>query len=212
VPIQLDADLPVPLIPLAWLVGRWAGAGVAGYPTMEGDLRFGQEVSFTHEGRPFLTYTSQTWLLDDDGRQVRPLASETGYWRPAAALPGEHAENPDADAESSEVQGSGVEGSGVEGSGVESSGAGETGPGSPIEVLLAHPSGYVEIYHGAVDGPRVMLETDAVVRTRTAKDYAAATRMYGLVEGDLLWVMDMAAGGVRLTSHASARLKRVPDA
>jgi hypothetical protein len=79
-------------------------------------------------------------------------------------------------------------------------------------VLLAHPSGYVEIYHGAVDGPRVTLETDAVVRTRTAKDYAAATRMYGLVEGDLLWVMDMAAGGVPLTSHASARLKRVPDA
>jgi THAP4-like, heme-binding beta-barrel domain len=194
VPIQLDADLPAPLIPLAWLVGRWAGAGVAGYPTMERDLRFGQEVSFTHGGRPFLTYTSRTWLLDDEGRQVRPLASETGYWRPAAAQPGEHAENPDADTE-----------------GVDTEGA-DAISSNPIEVLLAHPSGYVEIYHGAVDGPRVTLETDAVVRTRTAKDYAAATRMYGLVEGDLLWVMDMAAGGVRLTSHASARLKRVPDA
>ena len=193
-PIQLDADLPAPLIPLAWLVGRWAGAGVAGYPTMEGDLRFGQEVSFTHDGRPFLTYTSQTWLLDDEGRQVRPLASETGYWRPAAAQPGEHAENADADTEDADAVGA------------------EAISSNPIEVLLAHPSGYVEIYHGAVDGPRVTLETDAVVRTRTAKDYAAATRMYGLVEGDLLWVMDMAAGGVRLTSHASARLKRVPDA
>ena len=193
-PIQLDADLPAPLIPLAWLVGRWAGAGVAGYPTMEGDLRFGQEVSFTHGGRPFLTYTSQTWLLDDEGRQVRPLASETGYWRPAAAQPGEHAENADADTEDADAVGA------------------EAISSNPIEVLLAHPSGYVEIYHGAVDGPRVTLETDAVVRTRTAKDYSAATRMYGLVEGDLLWVMDMAAGGVRLTSHASARLKRVPDA
>ena len=186
-PIQLDADLPAPLIPLAWLVGRWAGAGVAGYPTMDGDLRFGQEISFTHDGRPFLAYTSTTWLLDDDGHQVRPLVSETGYWRPAAPQPGQHAE--DADAEP------------------------ETAPaGTPVEVLLAHPSGYVEIYHGAVDGPRITLETDAVVRTRTAKDYAAATRMYGLVEGDLLWVMDMAAGGVPLTSHASARLKRLPDA
>jgi hypothetical protein len=189
VPIQLDADLPAPLIPLAWLVGRWAGAGVAGYPSMEGDIRFGQEVSFTHGGRPFLTYTSSTWLLDDEGRQVRPLTSETGYWRPAAAQPGEHAENPDADPDPS-----------------------PPATGSPIEVLLAHPNGYVEIYQGAVDGPRVTLETDAVVRTRTADDYAAATRMYGLVEGDLLWVMDMAAGGVPLTSHASARLKRVPEA
>jgi hypothetical protein len=194
VPIQLDADLPAPLIPLAWLVGRWAGAGVAGYPTMEGDLRFGQEVSFTHDGRPFLTYTSSTWLLDDEGRQVRPLASEAGYWRPAAAHAGEHAENPDADPERG------------------ADGSGPAGAGSPIEVLLAHPNGYVEIYQGAVEGPRVTLETDAVVRTRTAKDYAAATRMYGLVEGDLLWVMDMAAGDVRLTSHASARLKRVPEA
>ena len=192
-PIQLDGDLPAPLIPLAWLVGRWAGAGVVGYPTMDGDLRFGQEVSFTHDGRPFLAYTSRTWLLDDDGRQVRPLASETGYWRPAAPQPGEHAENPDADAEPPD------------------GGSGQTAPGTPVEVLLAHPTGYVEIYHGAVDGPRVTLETDAVVRTRTAKDYAAATRMYGLVDGDLLWVMDMAAVGVPLTSHASARLKRVPE-
>jgi hypothetical protein len=197
VPIQLDADLPAPLIPLAWLVGRWAGAGVAGYPTMEGDLRFGQEVSFTHDGRPYLTYTSHTWVLDDEGRQVRPLASETGYWRPAAAQPGEHAENPDAEPDTGDTTAEDDV---------------PAGSGSPIEVLLAHPNGYVEIYHGAVDGPRVTLETDAVVRTRTAKDYAAGTRMYGLVEGDLLWVMDMAAGGVRLTSHASARLKRVPEA
>ena len=186
-PIQLDADLPAPLIPLAWLVGRWAGAGVAGYPTMDGDLRFGQELSFAHDGRPYLTYTSTTWLLDDDGRQVRPLVSETGYWRPAAAQPGQHAEDAAAEPETAAA-------------------------GAPIEVLLAHPSGYVEIYHGVADGPRITLETDAVVRTRTAKDYAAATRMYGLVEGDLLWVMDMAAGGVPLASHASARLKRLPDA
>jgi hypothetical protein len=155
---------------------------------MDGDVRFGQEVTFAHDGRPYLSYTSMTWLLDDDGRQVRPLASETGYWRPAAAQPGEHAEDTAVEAEPG------------------------TGSGSPVEVLLAHPSGYVEIYHGVVDGPRVTLETDAVVRTRTAKDYAAATRLYGLVEGDLLWVMDMAAVGVPLASHASARLKRLPDA
>jgi THAP4-like, heme-binding beta-barrel domain len=209
VPIQLDADLPAPLIPLAWLVGRWAGAGVAGYPTMEGDLRFGQEVSFTHDGRPFLTYTSRTWLLDDEGRQVRPLTVETGYWRPAAAQPGEHAENAAAENAAAENAVADPEPP-ADGSG--QAAAVRTGTGSPVEVLLAHPNGYVEIYHGAVDGPRVTLETDAVVRTRTAKDYAAATRMYGLVEGDLLWVMDMAAGGVRLTSHASARLKRVPEA
>ena len=58
-------------------------------------------------------------------------------------------------------------------------------------------------------GPRIDLATDLVARTSTAKEYTAATRMYGLVEGDLLWVMDMAAMGQPLTSHVSARLKRV---
>ncbi|HVN11021.1 MAG TPA: FABP family protein [Kineosporiaceae bacterium] len=170
--IRLDADLPAPLVPLAWLVGTWAGAGVVGYPTMAQDLRFGQEVTFNHDGRPFLAYSSRTWLLDADGRQVRPLASETGYWRPV--------ESP----------------------------AGASGVG--LEVLLAHPTGIVEVYVGTAEGPRVTLRTDAVVRTATAKEYTAATRLYGLVEGDLLWVMDMAAVGRPLTSHASARLKRVP--
>jgi hypothetical protein len=174
VPIQLDADLPAPLVPLAWLVGRWAGAGVVGYPTMERDLRFGQEVTFAHTGQAFLEYSSRSWLLDDDGTQVRPLAAETGYWRPVEPA------------------------------------AGEPVQGTPIEVLLAHPMGYVELYTGAVDGPRVTLETDAVVRSRSAVEYSAATRMYGLVEGDLLWVLDMAAAGSPLSSHASARLKRVP--
>jgi hypothetical protein len=171
VPIQLDADLPAPLVPLAWLVGRWAGAGVVGYPTMEQDLRFGQEVTFAHTGEPFLEYSSRAWLLDDEGRQGRQLAIETGYWRP------------------------------VEGG---------AGGATALEVLLAHPMGYVELYTGSVDGPRVTLETDAVVRSTTAAEYTAATRLYGLVEGDLLWVLDMAAVGSPLSSHASARLKRVP--
>ena len=170
-PIQLDADLPAPLVPLAWLVGRWAGAGVVGYPTMEQDLRFGQEVTFAHTGQPFLEYSSRAWLLDDEGRQGRQLATETGYWRPVD---------------------------------------GGEGAATALEVLLAHPMGYVELYTGSVDGPRVTLETDAVVRSRTATEYTAATRLYGLVEGDLLWVLDMAAAGSPLSSHASARLKRVP--
>jgi hypothetical protein len=169
-PIELSTDIPTPLVPLAWLLGEWAGAGVVGYPTMDGDLRFGQEISFTHDGRPFVSYTSRTWLLDDDGATVRPLATETGYWRPA--------------------------------------GTAENG-GTALEVLLVHPTGIIETYHGSVDGPRVELATDVVARTETAKEYNAAHRLYGLVEGDLLWVMDMAAVGQPLTSHASARLKRV---
>ncbi len=161
--MELSADLPTPLVPLAWLIGRWAGAGVVGYPTIE-SANFGQEVEFWHDGRPFLHYRSQAWLLDDEGNQVRPLASEVGFWRP--------------------------------------------GDRGELEVLLTHATGVVEIYVGTVEGPRVNLQTDLVARTRTAKEYTAATRMYGLVDSDLMWVMDMAAVGQPLQSHVSAQLKR----
>jgi THAP4-like, heme-binding beta-barrel domain len=67
--------------PLAFLLGTWEGAGVGGYPTVEG-FNFGQEISFSHVGKPFLVYASRTWLIEEDGSLGRPLASETGYWRP----------------------------------------------------------------------------------------------------------------------------------
>lgn len=74
-------DLHPSLAPLIFLIGRWEGAGVVGYPTIE-SAQFGQEVSFSHNGKPFLIYSSRTWLLDSGGNIGRPLATETGYWRP----------------------------------------------------------------------------------------------------------------------------------
>ena len=64
--------------------------------------------------------------------------------------------------------------------------------------------GDVELYTGSVEGPRVTLETDAVVRSRTATEYTAATRTYGLVEGDLRAALDMAAAGSPLGSARPA--------
>jgi hypothetical protein len=69
------------LAPLAFLLGRWEGAGVGGYPTIE-SFQFGQEISFSHNGKPFLIYTSRTWRLDAEGRIGEPLATEAGFWRP----------------------------------------------------------------------------------------------------------------------------------
>jgi hypothetical protein len=69
------------LEPLRFLLGHWEGAGVVGYPTIE-SVQFGQEITFSHNGKPFLIYTSRTWLLDEDGNIGRPLAMETGFWRP----------------------------------------------------------------------------------------------------------------------------------
>jgi hypothetical protein len=69
------------LAPLSFLLGRWEGAGVVGYPTME-SAQFGEEITFSHNGKPYLIYSSRTWLLDEQGQIGRPLHLETGFWRP----------------------------------------------------------------------------------------------------------------------------------
>jgi hypothetical protein len=74
-------ELHPQLAPVRFLLGRWEGAGVVGYPTIE-SANFGQEISFSHNGKPFLIYASRTWLIEPDGTIGRPLAMETGFWRP----------------------------------------------------------------------------------------------------------------------------------
>jgi len=64
-----------------FLLGRWEGAGVGGYPTIE-SFQFGQELTFSHNGKPYLFYVSRSWMLDADGVPGRPLGMETGFWRP----------------------------------------------------------------------------------------------------------------------------------
>lgn len=78
--IEIPSDLHPDLVPLAFLLGRWEGAGVFDFPGAE-KCNFGQAVTFTHDGRAFLEYTSHSWVLDTEGNKVRPLESETGYWR-----------------------------------------------------------------------------------------------------------------------------------
>lgn len=77
-----------------------------------------------------------------------------------------------------------------------------------IELVLAHPDGYAEIWYGEADGPRLTLTTDVVARTVTASEYTGAQRMYGLVEGALMYATDIAAVGQPLQSHTWGKLER----
>jgi THAP4-like, heme-binding beta-barrel domain len=77
-----------------------------------------------------------------------------------------------------------------------------------IEVVMCHPDGYAEVWYGKITGARIQLATDAVVRTASADDYAAGQRLYGNVEGELLWTFDRAANGQPLQSYIWARLQR----
>jgi hypothetical protein len=166
-------EVPEELAALSWLIGRWVGVGTGQYPTIE-DFRFGQEVIFSTDGRPFLTYLSRSWMIDEEGDRGRPLGTEAGFWRPR--------------------------------------------PDNEVEMTLAHPTGYAELWYGKVEvtaienavitGARAELNTDAVLRSRTAKDYSQGQRLYGLVNDRLLWTFDMAAMGEHLGNHLAASLAR----
>ena len=156
----MEPPLHPDLEPLAFLLGTWRGEGIGGYPTME-SFRYGEEVTFRHNGKPFLAYEQRTWALDDG----RPLHAEAGYWRPA--------------------------------------------PDGGVEVVMAHPTGVAEIYYGSVTGKRIEIATDVVTRTKTAKEVNALKRLFGLVDGKLLYALDMAAVGHDLQAHLSATLERV---
>ncbi len=74
------------LLALLPLIGAWQGTG-AGVVERTGErFRYAQQLTFAHDGRPFLAYDAQAWLLDDDGNVVRPAWRERGFWRPG---PGE---------------------------------------------------------------------------------------------------------------------------
>ncbi len=82
-------------------------------------------------------------------------------------------------------------------------------PDGRVEAVLAHPTGFAEIWYGEVDGTKLELATDVVVRTESAKEYTAGKRLLGLVDGHLLWAYDMAAMGHPLQSHLWGRLERM---
>ena len=85
------------------------------------------------------------------------------------------------------------------------------GPGDSVELVLAHPTGVVEVATGVLDGTAVKLRSTAITGTPTAKDITAIERDF-TVEGETLtYELRMAAVGLPLTGHLSARLQRVQE-
>lgn len=171
--------MPRELAPLAWLIGRWEGAGVAEHPGEE-PYQFGQEVTVSHDGRPFLEWHSTTWKLDSDGNKLDAVDTEMGYWRPLGQTAGQDLTP-----------------------GVTPKGGIKT----DVEFLVVRPEGVLEMYYGTAQPAKIDIRTDGVIRSPQTEDYKAGTRVLGYVNSNLMWAWDKTIGDLKV--QALADLKRV---
>ena len=71
-----DPALHPDVAALSFLLGTWRGTGEGQYPTVD-PFRYGEEMTFTHVGDPFLAYEQRSWSLEDGA----PLHFERGFLR-----------------------------------------------------------------------------------------------------------------------------------
>ena len=196
-PMEIPTDLTPELVPLSWLLGTWEGSGRLGEGEADSEY-FTQRVTFSQNGLPYLKCEAESWLADEEGTVLRPLAVETGFWaldRPLNDADGGPGLTP-ADIVPALRSADEVEKL-----------RNDTG-GFDITATIVHPGGIAELYYGQIKGPQISLTTDLVMRGVNSKEYTAATRIFGLVNGDLYWRWDVAEGGNALKAHASAILKK----
>jgi hypothetical protein len=79
-----------------------------------------------------------------------------------------------------------------------------------VELLVTSPDGLVELYVGTARTTTSWeLTSDVVARTPDAPDVTRAVRLYGIVEGALMYAIDRADGDQPPRPVMSARLERL---
>ena len=138
---SIPDDLAPELYPLAWLVGTWRGYGILTYGQTVPEQAVAQEMTFDHDGGPYLRQVTTIWTLDatrssdldfdtpglEGFARIAPAriwSTETAYWRPVGQ------EEPDG--EGADADGPGAASAGDPGGAGAPGpdGAGTDGPGS----------------------------------------------------------------------------------
>ncbi len=79
---EIPEGLDLALVPMAFLIGEWAGVGVVEYPTMvTRDYRHYLTIEVV-PGKAVLRHTSETWFVAGGTTSQW----ESGFWRPGDAV------------------------------------------------------------------------------------------------------------------------------
>lgn len=147
------------LEPLEFLMGTWKGKGAGMYPDID-DFDFLEVASYSHVGKPFITYAQRT----SDAVTGQPLHAETGYIRPVG--------------------------------------------GDRAEMIVAHPTGVVEIHDVEIKGSSLLITSSSVVSTPSAKRVDGVIRQLSVARNDMHYAVQMAAMGHGMRPHLEAVLSR----
>lgn len=181
---EIPDNLAPETYPMAWLVGRWRGYGMLGYTNIE-DASIIVDLEVVADEKAYLTF-KYTWTLANE--HPNDIDKELPGDKGVAQLTPERiwSEATGYLRQSSEKEGD-------------------------LEAMVATPDGRLGLHVGYIKGPRAEMVSDAMVRSATGPEVTAIKTQLGLVEGDMLFAVDMAAFGEQMRSYAAGRLTRVKD-
>lgn len=191
----IPEDLPLDLAPMAWMLGTWRGWGMRTLPGDAPDQPVLEQIRAEVVGTHMLVTTSIYQATTRDGELDPMLDAFQGI----AAL-----EQGDLLTEESlyirVLPGSGV---------IPPVGEPET---REFTASGASTSGVCVLWAGVSMGPRVRMISDAIARDAAAEPIEEASRMYGLVGGELMWTQErFLAGDEEPTVEFSGRLARTEE-
>lgn len=81
-------------------------------------------------------------------------------------------------------------------------------PKKVLEVVLAHNTGRGEGWVGIYDGPKIQLAMDRGYVSPSGKGIESASRLYGLVDGQLFYANDVEMNGHELQAYMWSTMER----
>lgn len=189
--IRLPENLAPENYPLGWLVDTWYGGGLLEYDNISSNAYLHELTIDNRDAGPYLRFTSQIWLANEpaavvdkenSGQYTYDSLTKAQLW---SATTGYLRVNP----ETAKREDGAVE----------------------LEAMVASPSGTAQLWVGLINGPRLQLVTDTIVRSGSGAELEGAQLMAGNVATDLFYAYDMAAFGFEMRNYLAGRLSRQFD-
>lgn len=189
--IRLPENLAPENYPIGWLIDSWCGGGVLEYEGVEPAAYVHELTIDATDGGPYVKITSRVWtakepagVVDKEapGQVVYDQLTKDELW---SSHTGYLRVNPEA--------------------------AKRDDNASELEAMISSPAGLSHAWVGLIDGPRLQLITDGIMRSSSGAQVEAAKIIAGSVGSELFYAIDMEAFGADMRSYMAGRLSRQFD-